>query len=78
VLRGSIQPDLEETDDARQGLPDHRRHQRYRESTAYELARMGATIVIVGRDAQKTNQVVEEIRATSGNDSVDSLLADLS
>ena len=25
VLRGSIQPDLEETDDVRQGLPDHRR-----------------------------------------------------
>ena len=47
-------------------------------STALELARMGATVVIVGRDAQKTSQVVQEIRATSGNPNVDSLLADLS
>jgi len=47
-------------------------------STAQELARMGATVVIVGRDAQKTSQVVEEIRAASGNTTVDSLLADLS
>ncbi|HLE51987.1 MAG TPA: SDR family NAD(P)-dependent oxidoreductase [Anaerolineales bacterium] len=47
-------------------------------STAQELARMGATVVIVGRDAQKTSQVVEEIRAASGNNKVDSLLADLS
>jgi NAD(P)-dependent dehydrogenase (short-subunit alcohol dehydrogenase family) len=47
-------------------------------STAHELASMGATVVIVGRDARKTSQVVEEIRAASGNDTVDSLLADLS
>jgi NAD(P)-dependent dehydrogenase (short-subunit alcohol dehydrogenase family) len=47
-------------------------------STAQELARMGVTVVIVGRDAQKTSQVVEEIRAASGNNKVDSLLADLS
>lgn len=47
-------------------------------STAQALAQMGATVVIVGRDAQKTAQVVEEIRATSGNPKVDSLLADLS
>jgi len=47
-------------------------------ATAQALARMGATVVIVGRDAQKTSQVVEEIRATSGNNNVDSLLADLS
>jgi NAD(P)-dependent dehydrogenase (short-subunit alcohol dehydrogenase family) len=47
-------------------------------STALELARMGATVVIVGRNAQKTSQVVEEIRAASGNDTADSLLADLS
>ena len=31
-------------------------------STAQGLARMGATVVIVGRNAQKTAQVVEEIR----------------
>jgi NAD(P)-dependent dehydrogenase (short-subunit alcohol dehydrogenase family) len=47
-------------------------------STALALARMGATVVIVGRNAAKTAQVVEEIRATSGNKNVDSLLADLS
>ncbi len=47
-------------------------------STAQELARMGATVVIVGRNAQKTSQVVEEIREASGNNTVDSLLADLS
>ena len=47
-------------------------------STAFELARMGATVVIVGRDAQKTSEVVKEIRAASGNPNVDSLVADLS
>src|SRR5918995_7135359 len=47
-------------------------------STAHKLARMGATVVIVGRDARKTSQVVEEIRVASGNDKVDSLMADLS
>jgi NAD(P)-dependent dehydrogenase (short-subunit alcohol dehydrogenase family) len=47
-------------------------------STAQELARLGATVIIVGRDAQKTAQVVAEIRAASGNKNVDSLLADLS
>src|SRR5512136_3320731 len=38
---------------------------------------MGATVVIVGRNAQKTSQVVEEIRVASGNQNVDSLQADL-
>jgi len=47
-------------------------------STAQGLARMGATVVIVGRNARKTSEVVEEIRAASGNNAVDSLLADLS
>jgi len=47
-------------------------------ATARALARMGATVVIVGRNAQKTSQVVTEIRAASGNKNVDSLLADLS
>jgi NAD(P)-dependent dehydrogenase (short-subunit alcohol dehydrogenase family) len=47
-------------------------------STALELARIGATVVLVGRDAQKTSEVVQEIRAASGNPKVDSLLADLS
>ena len=39
---------------------------------------MGTTVVIVGRDTQKTSEVVQEIRAASGNPNVDSLLADLS
>jgi NAD(P)-dependent dehydrogenase (short-subunit alcohol dehydrogenase family) len=47
-------------------------------SAALTLARMGATVVIVGRSAQKTSQVVEEIRTTTGNQNVDARLADLS
>src|SRR5258706_4759146 len=47
-------------------------------STAQALAKMGATVVIVGRNATKTAQVVEAIRAASGNKNVDFLLADLS
>jgi len=47
-------------------------------ATAQALARLGATVVIVGRNAPKTAELVEEIRAASGNKNVDSLLADLS
>ncbi len=47
-------------------------------ATAEALAQMGATVVIVGRDAQKAAQVTEEIRAASDNQNVDWLLADLS
>jgi NAD(P)-dependent dehydrogenase (short-subunit alcohol dehydrogenase family) len=47
-------------------------------ATAQALAQMGATVVLVGRSAPKTTQLVEEIRASSGNQNVDSLLADLS
>jgi len=47
-------------------------------STAQGLARLGATVVIVGRDAQKAAQVTNEIRAATGNENVDFLLADLS
>jgi NAD(P)-dependent dehydrogenase (short-subunit alcohol dehydrogenase family) len=47
-------------------------------ATAQALARMGAMVIIVGRDAQKTSQVVQEIRAASGNPGVGSMLADLS
>lgn len=47
-------------------------------ATAQALAQMGATVVIVGRDAQKAEQVTGEIRAASGNQNVDLLLADLS
>jgi NAD(P)-dependent dehydrogenase (short-subunit alcohol dehydrogenase family) len=47
-------------------------------ATARALAQMGATVVLVGRDAQKAALVSEEIRAASGNQNVDWLLADLS
>jgi NAD(P)-dependent dehydrogenase (short-subunit alcohol dehydrogenase family) len=47
-------------------------------ATAQALAQMGATVVIVGRDAQKAAQVTKEIQAASGNQNVDWLLADLS
>ena len=47
-------------------------------ATAQALAEMGATVVIVGRDAQKAAQVTEEIRAASDNQNVDWLMADLS
>jgi NAD(P)-dependent dehydrogenase (short-subunit alcohol dehydrogenase family) len=47
-------------------------------AAALALAQMGATVVLVGRNAPKTVQLVDEIRAASGNQNVDSLLADLS
>jgi len=47
-------------------------------ATAHALAQMGATVVIVGRNAPKTAQLVKELSAASGNSNVDSLLADLS
>ena len=47
-------------------------------ATAQALAQMGATVVIVGRNASRTAQLVEEMRLASGNKNVDSLLADLS
>ena len=46
-------------------------------STALGLAQLGATVVIVGRNAPKTSRVVEEIRSATGNQTVDSLQADL-
>lgn len=47
-------------------------------STALLLAKMGATVVIVGRDTLKTEKVVEELRMASGNNNIHSLVADLS
>lgn len=44
--------------------------------TALELARMGATVVMVCRNPQKGAAAQAEIRAQSGNDRVDLLLAD--
>jgi NAD(P)-dependent dehydrogenase (short-subunit alcohol dehydrogenase family) len=45
---------------------------------ARELAKQGKTVVIVGRDAVKTQATVEAIRAQSGNPAADGLVADLS
>lgn len=47
-------------------------------STAWELARRGATVAIVGRDAEKTARVADAIRVGTGNVAVDAFVADLS
>ncbi len=46
--------------------------------TALELAKMGATIVVGGRDMEKASNAVIKIRTESNNSSVDFLLGDLS
>ncbi len=45
---------------------------------ALELLKMGAEVVIVGRNETKTRQVMMQLQAQSGNDSIDMLVADLS
>ena len=47
-------------------------------AAARELARMGARVVIVGRNATKTDAAVQRIIAETGNPAVERLLADLS
>ncbi len=47
-------------------------------AAALEVARQGATVVIVGRNPAKTQATVTEIKQQSGSTAVDSLLADLS
>lgn len=46
-------------------------------ATALELAQLGATVVMVCRNHAKGEQAQNEIKAQSGNDSIDLLLADL-
>jgi NAD(P)-dependent dehydrogenase (short-subunit alcohol dehydrogenase family) len=46
--------------------------------TALELANRGAHVIIIGRNPQKTEQTVREIREQSDNPRVDFLIADLS
>ena len=46
-------------------------------ATARELARMGATVVIVARNPGRAEETVEDVREASANASVDLLLADL-
>ena len=47
-------------------------------ATALGLAQMGATVVMVCKDRTKGEAAQNEVKAKSGNDSVDLLLADLS
>lgn len=46
-------------------------------AAALELARRRATVTIVGRNREKTERVVNEIKAASGHDGVGMLLGDL-
>lgn len=48
------------------------------EVTARELARMGATVVGIGRNPQKCAEVAAQIRTQTGNKAVEFLVADLS
>ncbi|TSA14766.1 SDR family NAD(P)-dependent oxidoreductase [bacterium] len=45
---------------------------------ALELAALGATVLVHGRDAARGRNVVEEIRTATGNPKVDLFIADLS
>jgi len=47
------------------------------EVTARELARMGATVIVVGRNRDKARRVVETIKADTGNPQVEYMVADL-
>jgi NAD(P)-dependent dehydrogenase (short-subunit alcohol dehydrogenase family) len=46
--------------------------------TALGLAKQGATVIMVGRDASRTREAAEWVKQGSGNDKVDTMLADLS
>ena len=45
--------------------------------TALELAHRGATVIVIGRNQERALSTVGEIRAATGNQAVDFLLADL-
>jgi NAD(P)-dependent dehydrogenase (short-subunit alcohol dehydrogenase family) len=47
-------------------------------ATALSLAQMGATVIVVGRNPQKCTNRVAAIRSSTGNASVEHMLADLS
>ena len=47
-------------------------------ATALEIARMGASVTIIGRSEAKCAEIVSLIKSETGNDRVDYLLADLS
>ncbi len=45
--------------------------------TARKLARLGARVIVVGRDGDRARAAVDELRRDTGNDRVDAMLADL-
>ena len=47
-------------------------------ATALALARMGATVIINGKNQKKGEEALNQIRRTSGNDKVNLMIADLS
>ena len=47
-------------------------------TAALDLAKMGAEVIIVGRNEQKTRRVLDELKTASGSDRLDMLIADLS
>jgi len=47
-------------------------------AAATEFAKRGATLTIVGRNKEKTEQVLEDLKAASGNQNLGLLLCDLS
>lgn len=47
-------------------------------SAALALAKMGAEVIIVGRNEKKTRRVLDELKAASRSDKLDMLIADLS
>ncbi|MEM7343518.1 MAG: SDR family oxidoreductase [Chloroflexota bacterium] len=46
--------------------------------TAQALAEQGAVVIVVGRNKEKAEKVVQEIQAKSGNPAVEAMMADLS
>lgn len=46
--------------------------------TAEALAQQGATVIVVGRNPEKTESTVNQIKQQTGNPAVESMLADLS
>ncbi len=48
------------------------------QATARQLARQGATVIVVGRSREKSEATVNEIKQQTGNPNVEYLLADLS
>ena len=46
--------------------------------TALELAEMGATVLLHGRNSERADRVLNEIKKATGNDSIEAFIADLS